>query len=348
MGKYAPFVALLTIVFLSACVSTKKYDDALSLKNSYKEQTDSLRLIADENRYASYELKQNEADLKRSQEEFDALKERHGSLSSNTQDLLKRYDELLAQNKMLLSNSSTEKTELVEQLNDQRDELDQKARRIRELEAILAQKDADLAAALETNHITITQPTPEPVTVPVSNPNQPDIDHYEAQIRELSRMLEEKDANLGALRNKVNQALLGFNDSDLSVREANGKVYVSLSQNLLFAKGSDQIDWKGKTAIKKVADVLVANPDILVNVEGHTDTDGSAQKNWELSTRRAIAVVNVLTGYGKVDPKRTTASGRSFYAPVASNSTNDGKAKNRRTEIILTPNLDELYKIINR
>jgi len=151
---------------------------------------------------------------------------------------------------------------------------------------------------------------------------------------------------LTGLRSKVNQALLGFTDADLSVSERNGKIYVSLSQNLLFATNSDNIDWKGKKAIRSLADVLKQNPDINITVEGHTDPDGSPAKNWDLSVRRATAVVKILTETN-VNAERITASGRSFYYPIASNATAAGKAKNRRTEIILSPRLDQLYKIIN-
>ena len=140
---------------------------------------------------------------------------------------------------------------------------------------------------------------------------------------------------------------MGFTDSDLTISEKNGKIYVSLSQNLLFASGSDKIDWKGKKAIIQVAQVLNSNQDILVNVEGHTDSDGNPNSNWDLSVRRATAVVKVLTGQG-VDAKRVTASGRAFYDPIAPNNSAANKAKNRRTEIILSPKLDLLYDIINQ
>ena len=160
-------------------------------------------------------------------------------------------------------------------------------------------------------------------------------------------MLESQQAKINALRVKINQALHSFTDSDLTVSEKDGKIYVSLSHNLLFATGSSNIDWKGKKAIIQLAEVLNANPEIEIEVEGHTDSTGGAAQNWDLSVRRATSVVNVLTGQ-KVDPKRITASGRALYDPVDSNATAAGQAKNRRTEIILSPKLDELYKIINQ
>ena len=122
-------------------------------------------------------------------------------------------------------------------------------------------------------------------------------------------------------------------------------MYLSLSQNLLFPSGSDEIDWKGRQALMKLADALKSNPDIDITVEGHTDTDGTAAKNWDLSVLRATTVVKLLSSYG-VPSDRLIASGRGFYAPIASNDTPQGKGLNRRTEIILSPQLDELYNLI--
>jgi len=143
----------------------------------------------------------------------------------------------------------------------------------------------------------------------------------------------------------VIKALTGFQASDLSVAERDGKIYVSLSQDLLFASGSDQIDVKGKDAISKLAGALKGNKDFLINVEGHTDAQGSVDKNWDLSVRRATSVVKILTGAG-LDPKVITASGRALYDPLSENESAEGRAKNRRTEIILAPRLNELYQLV--
>jgi len=161
----------------------------------------------------------------------------------------------------------------------------------------------------------------------------------------LSAQLDMQRQSLQSLKNGLNNALRGFSASDLTVVERNGKIYVSMSQNLLFASGSKIIDKRGKDALAKLSEVLVTTPDIDILVEGHTDTDGTADFNWDLSVARGTAVVKELTSHG-VDPKRLTAAGRSFFIPVASNDTEDGKAKNRRTEIILSPKLDQLYKLL--
>src|SRR5699024_8631452 len=128
--------------------------------------------------------------------------------------------------------------------------------------------------------------------------------------------------------------------------QKNGKVYVSLSQNLLFATGSDRLDPKGVDAIKKLAEVLKNHEKIDIVVEGHTDDVGSVNRNWQLSTERALSVLKVLQD-NQVNPDRLTASGRAFYAPVAPNDSDNNRALNRRTEIILSPDLSNLFKLVD-
>jgi chemotaxis protein MotB len=147
----------------------------------------------------------------------------------------------------------------------------------------------------------------------------------------------------------MTEALKGFNSNELSVAIKNGKVYVSLQENLLFPSGSAVVNPKGKQALGKLAGVLTINPDINVNIEGHTDSipiRSRYEDNWALSVARATSIVRILTKDYGVDPKRIIASGHSLYDPVDSNMSKEGRARNRRTEIILTPKLDELYQII--
>ena len=147
----------------------------------------------------------------------------------------------------------------------------------------------------------------------------------------------------------MSDALVGFNSNELSVSIKNGKVYVSLQENLLFPSGSAVVNPKGKDALGKLAAVLNNNPDITVDIEGHTDSipiRGRYQDNWDLSLARAASIVRILTTDYKVDPMRVVASGHSQYDPVQTNSTTDGRALNRRTDIILSPKLDELFKLL--
>jgi chemotaxis protein MotB len=170
------------------------------------------------------------------------------------------------------------------------------------------------------------------------------------KLESLQSLLEQQKKNADALRQKMADALVKFNSNELSVSVKNGKVYVSLQENLLFPSGSAVVNVKGKEALGKLAEVLNANQDITVNIEGHTDSipiRTRFEDNWALSTARATSIVRILTKDYQVDPVRVVASGHSRYDPVDANTTSEGRAKNRRTEIILSPKLDELYKLIN-
>ena len=171
----------------------------------------------------------------------------------------------------------------------------------------------------------------------------------QARLQHLQNLLAQQKAASDSLKNKMSDALVGFGAKDLSVTQKNGKVYVSLSENLLFPSGSAVVNPRGVDALSKLAAVLNLNPDVAVTIEGHTDTvpiHGKYKDNWQLSTERANAIVRVLVNNYKVDPKRVEASGHSQYDPVDDNTSSEGRARNRRTEIILTPKLEELYKIL--
>lgn len=335
---------------LSSCVSQNKYKEAQERNNAIRMENDSLRNLAKENTIPSeYDAETSRISQASTEEDLTVLQERYDNLKQYNNDILKRYDDLLLQNKSLLNSSSSDVQQMQANISQLQTDNDQKARTILRLQGQIDALKSDLATAeyeASTGENSTTVVAAEPVVETrtiVTN----DCSNYERQVNELNYQLSQQQNRLNSLRSNVNQALLGFQASDLSVTESKGKIYVSLSQNLLFASASDKIDWKGKKAVRSLAQVLNQNPDINITVEGHTDSDGSAASNWNLSSRRALAVVNILTAAG-VEPGRITASGRSFYAPVASNATKAGKAKNRRTEIILTPKLDRLYQIINQ
>ncbi len=182
------------------------------------------------------------------------------------------------------------------------------------------------------------------------NKSKEELADQQKKLESLQALLEQQKKNADALRQKMADALVKFNSNELTVTVKNGKVYVSLQENLLFPSGSALVNPKGKEALGKLAEVLNLDSDINVNIEGHTDSIPIRSKfedNWALSTARATSIVRILTKDYKVDPMRVVASGHSQYDPIDSNALPDGRAKNRRTEIILTPKLDELYNLIN-
>ncbi len=189
------------------------------------------------------------------------------------------------------------------------------------------------------------------------NASQQQVNLSQQQIADQQRRLEQLQALINQQRNRTEElrkkmaaALVNFNSNELSIRIKDGKVYVSLQESLLFPSGSAVVNPKGRDALGQLASVLQASPDINVNIEGHTDSipikDARYEDNWALSVARATSIVRVLTNGYKLDPERVTASGKSRFDPVDVNYTAQGRANNRRTEIILEPKLDELLKLI--
>ncbi|MDN3580117.1 OmpA family protein [Mucilaginibacter flavus] len=180
-----------------------------------------------------------------------------------------------------------------------------------------------------------------------------DLQKREARLKEVEDILKKRDEATNALKNKLQQALLGFQNSGLSVDIRNGKVYVSLTDKLLFPSGSIIIDDKGKQALKQLAAVLNKEPDINMAVEGHTDDKkvknlGQIKDNWDLSVLRATSVTRYLTEVEMVDPHRLTATGKGEFQPIDATDSDEARTRNRRIEIVLTPKLDELYNLITK
>lgn len=180
---------------------------------------------------------------------------------------------------------------------------------------------------------------------------QQTIDEKEKRLRELEYILSRQDSVLNALNNSVKNALLGFSPDELSVYMKNGKVYVSMTDKLLFKSGDANVEPKGKEALKKLADVLNKNNDVSIAIEGNTDNvpikTSTYKDNWDLSTARANNVVRLLVNDYGVNALKLSAVGRGEYYPVADNASVEGKAKNRRTDVVLSPKLEELMKLIS-
>jgi chemotaxis protein MotB len=172
----------------------------------------------------------------------------------------------------------------------------------------------------------------------------------EKALKEMQLIIARQDSITKRLNDILRNALLGFNSDELSVEIINGKVYVSMSDKLLFKSGSSAVEDKGKEALKLLGEVLDKNIDIDILVEGHTDNvpikTSIYKDNWDLSVARATSIVRILTNDYKITPTRLTASGRGEYFPKSDNETAEGRAKNRRTEIILSPKLDEIMQLL--
>ena len=172
------------------------------------------------------------------------------------------------------------------------------------------------------------------------------------RVAELEAVIAAKDKAMTDLKNAISRALTDFEGKGLTVEQRDGKVYVSMENKLLFNSGSWAVGNEGRQAVQQLGNVLADNPDIAILIEGHTDNvpyTGNSQLsgNWDLSTKRATAIVNILRENANINPENLTAAGRGEFAPIASNDTAEGKAKNRRIEVILTPKLDEISKLLN-
>ncbi|MDX1407513.1 MAG: OmpA family protein [Saprospiraceae bacterium] len=311
---YLPGIIMVTIL-LSGCVAQKKYNDLLSSKA--RTDRENLRLSKVEKDYLALqdEMSATRSTLQKTEDVMIQIKDKYLSLEETHQDLQRRFDQLQEDNRALLASASEEKQELTNLLARQQAELDEKERTLRRMEQTLESRENELAAR-------------------------------EQSITQLREQLDRQQESLQQLKASISDALLGFSAADLTVEQKNGKIYVSLSQNLLFEKNSNRVDKAGKEALAKLAEVL-KETDVAITVEGHTDSDGDPAFNWDLSVTRATAVVKELTRSG-LPGERITASGKAFYQPVDSNQTEPGKARNRRTEIILSPKLDRLLELIDQ
>ncbi|WP_231590688.1 OmpA family protein [Hymenobacter terrenus] len=317
-------LSLLAAQMLNGCVTAKKYDDL-----SARQKADAEGKATAERQYrgATAELQKATdelAQLRLTQKRLVTDSTETGSAYRKTRSL---YNELNNSYDKLLKNSDRELATKSSDYNKVAKDLARREAELGELETNLQKSKAEndrLAADLKTR---------------------------EARLTELTQALADKDKAVTDLKARVSKALLSFNSSDLQVKLKDGKVYVSLSEQLLFKSGSTKVDPKGQEALKKLATVLQEQKDVNVVVEGHTDNvpilRGTAglTDNWDLSALRATEIARLLTTAG-VSPERVTASGRGQYVPVAANDTPQNKAINRRTEIILTPKLDELFQIL--
>ncbi len=248
------------------------------------------------------------------------LTSKYDKLNQINEQLLDKYNRLLEGNLADTKKLSGELQLTQEQLLKKQDEL------------------KSLAAELDAKKKTLDDLTAE-------------LKKREVRVAELEGILKSKDDATNELKKKLSDALLGFEGKGLTITQKNGKVYVSMDESLLFASGSTSVEAKGIEALKKVAKVLEQNPDINIVIEGHTDDvpmvgKGEIKDNWDLSVMRATSIVKIITKNSSVDSKRLTAAGRGEYFPIDANKTAEARKKNRRTEIILTPKLDELFKVL--
>lgn len=322
MKYLIPFAALL--ISMNSCISTRLHKELQTKYTDLEDQNHALRLKVDksaadlaEARDRIVSLENQLAETKKLAEE--ATQSYQGLLDKHRQ-LNKNYEFLLESNNVLLSSNQAENQQLIEKLNLLQTDLN-------------AKEDSLKAEKEQLNYLS------------------KELQKREARVYELESLIAEQEQKVDEVRKKMKEALFNFDGKGLSVEQRDGKVYVSLENSLLFPSGSWNVNKNGKVALDQLASVLAENTDLNVMVEGHTDSDpfngsGSVSDNWDLSVMRATAIVKILTDTKGVDPMRITAAGRSEFVPIASNENSEGKARNRRTEIIITPDLSEIVKVL--
>lgn len=315
---------LLTLVTLSSCVSPKihkelqaKYKEIESENTNLKSENDSLKSDLGSGSSSLKKLKASVVQLKK---DTTTQGVKYRQLKSKYRDLNKNYEFLLESNNSLMANNQSENKKLLAKLN-----VLQKDLHTKEDSLINEQQKLEYLGQ--------------------------ELQKREARVNELETLIAEQDKKVNEVRETLKKALFDFDGKGLTVEMRDGKVYVSLENSLLFPSASWTVEPRGKQALDELAKVLANNKDLNVMVEGHTDGDAfrgqtAVKDNWDLSVMRATSIVKVLTANKEVEPSRITAAGRSEYVPVATNDNAEGKAKNRRTEIIITPDLDKIVKVL--
>lgn len=332
MKKLTYIVFVLTIIgSIVSCVPARKYEELNSKYKSCSEENASLKNSNKELEEKTTELTASVEQLKKAiailENDTAIMGNSLRLMTTNYDNINKTYQLLLDKNNELLSGNKVTTEKLTKDLLRTQEELQAKEDALRTLEGSLTMKEEKLKK-LTT-----------------------ELELREKRVNELEAMISRKDSLVTALKNKVKDALLGFENNGLTIEQKNGKVYVSLDESLLFSSGSYSVGTKGIEVLKKLAKVLEQNQEINILVEGHTDNvplngKGDVADNWDLSVKRATSVVKIITTNSSVNPKRLTAAGRSEYIPLDMTNTADGRKKNRRTEIILSPKLDELLQLL--
>lgn len=312
--------AVFTTAILYSCVPHRKFTDVQQKQETAEAENKQLRANVE-----GLETRLNEFDSKYTvaEKKIDALKSDTAVMGNSLRILRKQYDKINTLNDELLSKSASlhagserEKSNLMTELEELRVTLQTKEDALNELESALNLKEDELQ-------------------------------DREQKLTQLRQVLQRKDSAMQALRASVAKALLGFEGKGITVEKRNGRVYVSMEAQLLFATGSTEIDQKGKQAVIDLARAIQGNDDLHIMVEGHTDTDEFnrttyPRNNWDLSVLRATSVIKLMTDNSDINPSLLTAAGRSQYQPVDAGN----KAKNRRIEVVLSPKLDELLNVI--
>ncbi len=325
-------IGIISVALLFSCVPAKEYQALQEEQNKCQDANELLKeknkQLTVKNNEIGAEIKQLRARTKNWKKDSVEKANKLRTITQKFDRLNKQYNDLQDVQQNLVQGNVKETRALLTELQQAQANLQQQEDDLRLVQSKLASDRAQL------NQLT------------------KELEERNKRLVELESILYRKDSIVNALKDKVGKALLGFAGEGLEVHQKDGKVYVSMDEKLLFKSGSTQVDPRGKQALVELASVLERNTDFNIMVEGHTDdvpyiASNAIKDNWDLSVKRATAIVRILLNHSSIEGNRIIAAGRSKYAPVDPADTPEARRKNRRTEIILTPNLDELFRIIN-
>jgi chemotaxis protein MotB len=323
---------ILCLFFLSSCITPKVYNELLD-----KHELAKKNLTKNENKIL--QLKENLDDKEKNIESLNLLVQRLRLDSTNLNnelvsiqkkyaDLNTTYDLLSSKSSRYMAEKANETKELLNQLEKTQSELFAKEDELNKSTATLEEKERKLLSS------------------------QNELELRSLRVAELEAIINRKDSMVTALKQKISKALIGLEGDGLTIVQRNGKVYISLEEDLLFASGKYEVNQTGKQALDKLSEALSYQKDLEILVEGHTDSiplsgRGLVKDNWDLSVMRATSVVKRLTSNTNLDPTQLIAAGRSEFVPLLANTSSEGRSKNRRIEMILSPNLDDLFKLLD-
>ena len=329
----------LIALIIASCVPAKEFEE---ISQQYNKVNDANKALAGKNNDLNDKLSELQSqntsyEMLNSNLEDDTVRlaQKNYRLQQNNKTLQSVNQDLLEQLQKAISGNNAETQDLLNQLQMFQNDLQAREDALNTAEAELLTKRSELGNAI-TN----------------LDKAQREIDARNARILEMEKMLAQKDELMRSLRDRVMAALKSYQGNGLNVHMKNGLLYVSLDEQLLFKSGSWQVDPRGQAAIKELSNVLAENKDIQITIEGHTDNvpyngSGVLSDNWDLSVKRATTIVRILLQNQDIDKNRITASGRGEYIPLDNANTAEARQKNRRTEIILMPNIQDLMNALN-
>lgn len=336
MNKRTIFTGIIAALAFSSCVSLSEHE---TLQNKYDQTAKQYKLTVQE----LEEIKEENAALTRQNtaltSDYSELSNQKGRCDATVDSLTRRIEQLRHHYDTTMENYMQEVAGKNRDLTRAQNLLSARTKELNSKEEELRQKEQQLTEQQETFRLQRSEMIAK----------QAELEREEAATR---AQLQAKERELEAVRSSVTKALVGFADKGLKVETKDGKVYVSMENKLMFPSASWTVSKEGANAIKELAKVLELDTTLNIMVEGHTDNDPyrgntAVKDNWDLSVMRATAIVKLLLQHGPaINPSRIEACGHGEFAPKADNSTAEGKAANRRTEIILTPKLKEVMKLV--